>query len=447
MFGEPHRVFKAASTLVRLVQLDNALPKNKTRTKTIGDLAQLWIQANEQLTGSLDVEKKVVSEKLKTANNRIYLVYANDIEAAKTFPELKKCRERFLKDVKSIQINPIQKTHKGLNGPTYLVSYPRLKVNGDMPKLQNYVIKWTHWDEICSTRLYAALSECLQMSKELKFTVPSAAALDFDAMIHETTEGSHQLLSEESNQALKIKFEALLKTMDPKLTPSEQQIMLMERVPGANLFDFAMRVYPTLGHEQKVSLFRQLGFLAILDLVTGNSDRLIRVIYDEKSSSFNLETFEANLGNAMVVYNAAESVFPSIVAIDNRIDANLINDLAQSEKYNQFLRELFDNPKMIDSLGEAMLISIQSAVNLQIEDEDDPIEAKKGLQQFSQDLKTIALPAMKEGLAQMASKLKGSISTFWEQEQNAPLKNHLNWAHPEFLRAVDERFKIFTKKA
>lgn len=453
IFGTTPQILQSASTLMRLTLLDDALPKNRSRSTVVDQLAKIWLEGGKQAsmiissgTGSTDLDslKALMSGQLKQLGSRLTAIYAEELEAVTTAAELNKCALRFFKDTNSIQIAPLQKSFRGVNGPTFLVSYPRLDNQLQTPQLHQYVVKWTQWTELCSARIYDGFSRSFSLEgPPSTFIVPKASGIDFERGVHEMPDCSQTLLSTETVDKLRQKFLGVVQAVDSKITPQDNQIMLLERIPGSNLFDFAKTKYQDLSQDQKEKLFTRLGRLAMLDVLMGNTDRLIQVFYHKESSSYDLVTYESNLGNAMIVWSS-ELQFPELFAIDNGIDEKLIHDPEYKAKYLAFLDNILKNPKMTELLTDAMTKSVKSAISLMAEDEDDDlVELRKRLKPFVADLESLGQSAIANGIAEMKESLRTTLIPKWDSEDNAGLISHLKWAHPELLEAVKERLETF----
>lgn len=459
IFGEAQHVFKTASTLMRVIKLDQALPNaeeegEEFRNSTIEALQAIWNSGREQLStfqgaekeepessSSLENVKIILIEQLTSLNDEMCIevtpIYEAEIKAAKNAADLEKCMHRFWKDSKSITISPFNKSHRGVNGPTLLISYPRLSPDLRQVHLQNYVAKWTGWNELCSTRIYKEFAGYLaEQSNGSPFSVPEIAAFDPTSHIHEMTDGSHTLLPDEMAKILEEKFMELVRVAAPDITPKNEQIMLQERVAGSNLFDFAITKYQHLSKEQKKELFIGLGRLAMMDVLMGNLDRFIPVECNQ-SEVYELSPAESNFGNVMIHWGQGQMESPRIYAIDNGINQELISDPQLSEKYNAFLQEQFADPQMADHWGQTMIRSMGSCAR------NEGLEGSlyKECKPFLDDLKTIAPSAVSLGISQAFLGLREAIQLHWDCD-SCPLKAHLSWAHPELLAAVSERFEI-----
>lgn len=446
IFGSAPKVLKTTTTLMRLVRLDSSLSQ-RDRQGELDILARAWIAGQKALSITPEEAIKAIDcglQKLKPRIKKcVESIYRSEQEDAKATGQLDKCMRRFLKDAKSVLISPLVQSHRGLNGPTFLVSYPRLDKTFAHSKLANFVVKWTDWNEICSNLIYKNFSQCFSQNKPSTFLVPNASALDFDVRIHEMADGSHTILTPEITEKLKQKFKQIADLSNPQRTPEDEQVMLSERINGENIIDFVQTKYQYLSQAQKEKLLNRLGRIAMLDVLMGNLDRFIQVHLS--GGKYELDDFESNLGNLMVSWSGKSEEFPVIFAIDNGLAPRLIHDSNQKELYLSFLRELFVKPKMGELLSEYMLGSIKRALVNYPDDEEtrDRKEIIERLKPFSQDLDSFGQAAFCTGIKEMSVRLRDTLIPAWNSEQTAPLKQHLSWVYPELLQSISERFDAF----
>lgn len=233
----------------------------------------------------------------------------------------------------------------------------------------------------------------------------------------------------------------------------DAQLMLMEKVKGSNLIDFAQTKYEELKLVEKCDLFRKMGHLAMLDLLIGNTDRLIQTRYDTETKQYQLDDLTANLGNLMIDWLPNEDKLPELYAIDNGIKTELITDEMQIKAYNTFIQNQFENPNMIAPLADIIIYSIktsfQDIAELLTEFSGYPLDQSLAKFEFiMNDLQNpdVAKISLIKGLEEMSSNLKESLLLFWNSKEADKIRGHLKDNHPTLLDAVSERFQKFNFK-
>lgn len=453
IFEDAQKVLKVAGTLCRLVRLDKHLARGTTRHETVQKLHAIWKRGLDLLTTSQDAHAakmeiknqlaKLLDEVHPLARKRIVAIneiFDNELKLFEPAERLENSISRFLKDLRSLQISPLAKSHQGLNGPTYLVSYPRFNAEVGNSNLHNYVVKWVECKEVYSSRVYEAFAGCMAQSfRSVVYSVPVSAALDFNLCMHEIIDGSRVALPAALTKALENKFNEILQVVSPGLQPSGKAVMLMERVAGANLYDFAQSKYCSLAVWQKEWLFAHLGQLALLDLLIGNQDRFIRIPEHGPHQEF----LESNLGNAMVVWSGKDNDPPKLVAIDNDVQESLMAGGQSAVLYQACLENLFKAPNMVEILAKGMLLSVLKGLDRMVEDEDNPLKVKKQLAAFVEELPAIALPAFEKGLQAMSDAIAGLSIPLEENCAFTPLKNYLLAVQPDWIEVLSMRVAMF----
>lgn len=557
VLGQRPQVYQAASTLLRITQLKDALPKGKTQ-ECLKALEALWQknlelisrQSSENGTGTLKLIKQEIIQDLEQLDKNfthrllkhikcnVSPIYSHEISAAQTAAELDQCAYRFFKDIKSVAQSfdapPLIKSFRGVNGPTFIVGYPRPDNQSSTMNFHNYVIKWSSLAEPCSARLYEGFARNFDAEGRFyTYIVPETARIDLEKGTHEmpncstttmnafelsqlrnkffsiliqtiktelennsnlqlhperikkslqllATDEFQQLLAllsnEHKNKLLSLlaaekmydqlamlpsseeqdllalfptterrKIENLVNCPLPNSTPKpvDNQILLMEKISGSNLFDFAREKHENLSIAQKEKLFERLSRLAFLDVIMGNFDRLIQVNYDKQADSFKLTDLESNLGNVMIIWSGEESEQPELYAIDNGVDPLLVEDPKYKEKYLQFLEKLLSSSKMAENLADFMAQSMLNCLETNAKEEEEKIDIEK-FTSFREDLSIegIARPAFARGITRMMDHLRTTLLPSWESEKSEPLKNYLLTIYPELLQAVSERLTI-----
>jgi hypothetical protein len=438
IFGLSPQVLQASNTLLRLAEVD-AILAFKDRANKLEVLTNLWVGVEEILPNTASA-KSLLSQilpKIGKTFSRLYL----EMSPLETEEDIRKCLHRMQKDVQSVLVPPVKKSFRGNKGPTFLIDYQRQFNSPE--KNHSYVIKWTNREEIACHRVYAAFASNFNRDATLNpssgFLVPALGCLDFANGVHEMTNGKQLPLSPKTCSELKNNFLRIAEIYYPDKI-SKSLLMICEKIPGENLFDFARTRYRLLNRAQKEKFFNRLGRLAMLDVVTGNLDRLIQ-IFTNRSGDYTLQDLEANLGNVMVVWSKESEHSPLLYAIDNGIETELIEDAGRRAKYLSFLQSQFASPDSIQMLAQNMLKSLQHALTTQIDDvsSGNIQELKKQLQAFSDELTSLAYPAIRLGLEEMLFHLQEHLIPGWENEKSGYLREYLTATYPQVYTAIQER--------
>ncbi len=451
--GQTSKVISSTNTLCRMSALSQHFQGSESN---LGQLKTIWEKASLQLASSnLNDVKETMKSALSTIENvdPVYKIYTTMIDDATTPEALGKCSRKLLKDIASLSFAfEKTKTSAGINGPTYIVGYSRYSSKCALSKRRDYIVKWTSWNEIYSSRIYDALSQFLS-SKNQPFLVPKLAALDFDKRIHDQHDCKQLSLEEETAAHLKQSYRAIAGKNTNK---EETQIILVEKINGSNLFDFVTMKYKFLNLHQKQALFKKIGQLCILDLAIGNPDRLAPAFEFGFGNQFTFKpTLPANFCNVMIDWEPNTSNSDPLMefyAIDNGFDSDLISNKDQDKAYQQFLsNNLCSTYKALQALVTMTLTSLSEGILLKIKTAGAPRAVQKtgiACKLFQEDLKNnnIAYNALLLGLTDMITTLKESLPYFWESEEGLNLKNYLTTTHPELLEAISGRLAVFNKK-
>jgi hypothetical protein len=450
-------MIKTTETLGRITKLNAFLtPLKLMRSKAVTELQVLGINAQQKLSSndfSLDIVKNIIKEdlsRIKTGvmkDKNLLEIYEKVIDGARTPEELDKCIMKLHKDTSSLTTFNLKKTNNGQNGPTYLINYTRPSKKNTLPQLRNYVVKWSNWNEICSLRLYDLIVQTLFPQI---FAIPKTAALDFDKQIHEKGDGDVCALGEVTSAYLKQSF---LDIVGKSIQTDDAQLMLMEKVKGSNLIDFAQTKYQYLTAGEKSDLFQKMGNLAMIDLLIGNTDRLIQTRYDANTKEYLLENTTSNLGNLMIDWFPDECKFPTLYAIDNGIKKELISNEIEKVSYNQFIQNLLEDSNKMETLADMMVQSMKNSFHdiaeLMAESSKETLTVTRAkFDSIMNDLQNSDAPkvGLINGLKEMSSNFKEVILPFWNSEDALKLKNYLKDNHPPLLDAVSERFQILNFK-
>jgi hypothetical protein len=144
-------------------------------------------------------------------------------------------------------------------------------------------------------------------------------------------------------------------------------------IKAANIFDFAEQGgWQRLSVQNKESFCRKMGRLAFLDLVLGNTDRIIRVA--TSVDCFEEHPLESNLGNFMIIPPRKEGEGITFFAIDNGIDSRFVKTdregLLFKGEYLEFLKELLaDKESFALRIAQQMQRCIAKTLNPKDNDE------------------------------------------------------------------------------
>lgn len=444
VFRSAPDVHKASNTLLRVMTLHSELPPRAViRNKIVSGTNSVCNEAKNNLP-SIEQAKATLNKDLSTS---ILKIYGQEIELANTADMVDRCINQIIKDINSIPATPLVKSNDGQNGPTLLVAYPRLSNKTSEVTIKSYVIKWTDQNELCCNRLYSTFSRFIQDKyNSISFEVPLVCGFNFETNIHELSDTSLCQMQGDDGEKIRNTFNAIAKIGAPKHPMPNKIVMLAERINGETLCSFVMAKYKMLTNDQKEKLFIQLGQIAMLDLIIGNSDRLLPICKPTENESYHLLGSEANLGNIMIRWIPDEKKDPLIYAIDNAIEAELINDPILIQKHLAFLESQFSNPEMADTLSKSIARSILSAISNHIDQaEKQKIpEFRKEFNSISTDIEQFGTSCFQAGLKGMSSMLESTLIPMWNGEQGNFPKNYLSTTYPKLLSAIEIRFKEFT---
>jgi hypothetical protein len=432
----PLNLPRSTATAARLAQLENILteefPKGRRANAIEGHLCKVQSIQKECLASPTQETLEDAFDRLEWGVADLYKV-----REQKSTEKVIACVNLLLKDAHSLVVSPVKKSSLGEEGPTLLINYPR------NDKTKAYVVKWTNKNELCSHRVYEQMSTFFNHPEDgVGFLTTRGTIFDFAKGVQELSDRNLHQLSAEETRCLQKNFKDLLSSAAPEKKPKDREIFVSDFIFGENLFDFAYTKYPLLTSEQKVTLFTRLARLALLDLLVGNLDRLIRV--EQNKGQYSLDAVEANLGNVMLVWRQEMEEPPRIYAIDNTMNAKLLSDPAEKVLYNEFLTRLCSDTLMVELLANNMLDCILGALVTQVDDSGKNVrEVREKLKVFQEDLRSIGRSAFVSGLHQMTAYLKTRLIPEWNQEEGASLRAYLEAIAPEFLISLQERLDIF----
>lgn len=447
VFKDAPNVLKDTKTLLRIASLNSSIWEDDERGDYLKELQQIWVNSKSMLaTSSLDEAKEYLTNKFHKLD--LIDVYGPKIEAAQTPEKLEHYIEKFSLDVNSVLSNPLKKSTRGNKGPTFLVSFPRQNKSG-ITELQCYVMKWTHWNELCCTRIYHAFSRFLsQHCNSPFFSVPDVCGFDFEENVHETGDSRRITMETKDQKGLNATFQQIAKIGAPKHPMNDKLVMLCERINGENLFDFATSKYAHLELSQKMKLLTQLGQIAMLDLITGNLDRIVQINFDTHQDCYGLLDCEANFGNIMVQWATDSGKEPTLFAIDNGIEDALVENPTRIEKYQEFLNALLSDPEMERKLVENIVASFKHAIATQVDDISGANRkiVRQKLEGFSEDIEAFGRECFLAGLKEMDTLLQTTLLPLWNGVEGSPMREYLSTTYSKLLEAVQFRFNEFTQK-
>ncbi len=453
------------------------------------------------------------------------------IEMARSMQELNWIRDSILKDCRTLRIEsaPASKSSVGKFGPTLLVGYPN--PGQQQNSWVAYVLKWTDQRETAGYMVYEAFLSAMRqphfsIPENIWYDFQRNRSMDsigllkrLDAMIAEELDGSsapipplldsffkvyrntpknrdeiqtpleqklHEAdpaefrygdLSEEEVEELrsliarelKRSFHLIPSSLDPSIKIHGRQLLVLERLNGENLGEFARFKYKDMDIEQKQHLFRLFGEIAVLDLLLGNTDRLLQLSSAE-DSLLAIDSEGSNLGNLMFARNkeGLHSVYP----IDNAVDEEFIKSPVKREAYLNFLGSVFGREGFEKGLASAILVSLRNGFycypsdlsksvakgeHFSVKTVAKELEEIMGLKcaqcmQGKQCIKgectegdldrLFVCEALEEGIAEMTVQLK-ELAPLWQSGRAEFFKAQLHEIYPEYLQALEERIAVF----
>lgn len=438
IFDDPVKFVKASNTLTRLVVLDRSLPGVRAKRQKALELLELICkEAISNLQTSVRASQEGALRKLSELPPNVGPLYSGAITQAATDQEMKRVISKIQKDPKSILVPVLQKSHRGLRGPTLLVNYQRMKPSGHICRYA-FVVKWTERFELLCHRMY----EIFLNVHDCGITTVQASGIDFATKQFENTKRQRGALSAQDDTVGKLHKNLLLITPEES-EPTASHVMVSKRIEGENLLDFAKSKYALMNEEQKKEFFHRLGKLAMLDIIMGNLDRLVLVIAVKDADPYSLNGAESNLGNVMVVWSHDSKQPPLLYAIDNELDDKLVFDELHVAKYKSFLQTLLTSAGWVETIADSMVSSLQSAFRTQLDDDKGDVRLlQQQLKPISQDLAPLAKSSFQTGLKEMARHFYKELVPCWESVDTLSLKSYLQSSSPKLLQAVGDRIEL-----
>jgi len=431
IFSSPRDLLGSSATLCRITKLSALLPNphDPGRKEILSELEAIWNDARENLATA----QERIGKGFAALTSAIYKLYKPEIEASGGKEELVVRLRRFSEDANSVILPPAVNSSEGKMGPTHLVRYSR----GEGTGVEKCIVKWTDRHEIVCNRIYEAIWRGFT-STPLNFNVyvPEGGHVDFDREFFENPKWERFKLEQDMATELKSNFFEMAKTIDPRRLPTDNQLLIGERVKGENLLDFIVTQYvsPDFDEVKKKKLFERLGRLFYMDIRLGYVDRAKTIDYDTDSGNYELMPTSANLGNVLFRWKDT-SLPPILFAIDNGIDPALISSPEQRAKYLSFLRFLFkqhpDGLDLEEMLASNIILSLEGA----FADIADRSKINDQIKVFEKDLQKIAKAEIVKGLRRMKEVFRLTIYPAWQNDQ--ALKKYLRNYAPEYLQTLD----------
>lgn len=316
------------------------------------------------------------------------------------------------------------KAQSGLEGPTFVLNDPPC------------VLKLTTPQEVAFHYLYQDLAS--------GFHVPRCEALDLSRSLQFNSQSAVRVPLEKTMGA-RMNFQRLGTLSGAEINKRKTILMHAEKLSGANLFDFARYSYNKLSPEQRIDFFRNLGSIAMFDLIAGQYDRLIPAYFDEESASYDLEFGNVNMGNVMAELSAEGA---ALFAIDNGIDLWLVaNESGRQESYTAFLKGLLETEKLEADLAARISEAMRRAVD---ENCSEPVWTKpidgrienrsdvlRDFSAFLKDLSSLAPAALAEGMRGMRAHLRHNWREAMEEQGD-----RLDVLCPRLTAQIKKRFAL-----
>ncbi len=462
IFQGPAQTLKQASTLVRILELDKACPITspspiilERRQRFIETLASIGTLGREDAPDIGELKEKILALLNGTTPTglplvgyptKVIAIYAAQFDNPASIEDLQKCARRIGKDAYALVAPAYSCSSRSAEGPALLVSYPRPSIKSPgQPKLPNYVMKWAPWNEICSHRIYETISRLFGPGDQyFNFITPRAIGLSFEKKIYQEMDRQTTELGAIIVGDLENAFGRILSSTPDSRRAKGKDILIMEKIKGANFFDFVKSKYKFLPPAFKEKLFTRLGRLALLDLFLGNNDRLLLSLYDQSKKCYELEDYASNLANIVIVWAEGSKEPPAVYTIDNGLDGVLIDNPEYRGKYLEYLVALQKDPTMIHRLTSAVMGAMKNSIEDLLGEDLEPGEDIDSLREhvdlFCDDLEAIGPTAIKQGLREMYASMKQTIVPRWHGQEGVPIRTFLKDNYPAMDQAITERF-------
>ncbi|MBS0625526.1 MAG: hypothetical protein JSS32_05705 [Verrucomicrobia bacterium] len=444
-FANPNEVAREVGRLSWLSKVNGPLPTNG-RAMALAKVEKVWVDVKKQIE-----ELKPVAE-IKDAINKgfrtmgpLKALFNDDLVAAATRDDIEKIAQKFMKAIPSLAANPVRKSNRGLMGPTLLVNYPRVSANQSEQHAQ--AIKWTEYAEYGTNQIYTAFAEIFRRVgiKHSCYHVPPSTGLDFVGKVQRA--GSDKEFSLNGFEQVEEQLKGIAKSCDKDLDTAglTHFVTMTQFVNGENMFDFIdSGKFAQMNEPQKINFFRQIGRLAMMDLLLGNGDRFFKLALDDGKWIFD-RMADTNFGNAMVNWNpdTNKDENAAIFAIDNLVDPFLTHPEQGQEnqkKYCDFIKGLLSNPDFVRVLSDEMFKMIQNALTSADSRGTEAQERQK--EAFLKDLSGFGMREIGQGIAEMDTWLEKALIPEWEKEYQ-PLHKAIDASCSPLMKAVNGQIETY----
>ncbi len=327
---------------------------------------------------------------------------------------------RLTKDFFSATQFSVKESFLGNDG-VLLLRYPRSATDSTSQWTEESVIKWTSPVEAASCDILRIFSD--------EICVQKASFLDFDQNL---------IIRSSSKEPLPQEFAQIIqgnlistRTHFSQKSLSTQNIMISERLKGANLADLIDNEWSNLTTEHKTTTFNGIGKLALIDLIMGNRDRF--TAFDLNTQTLD-DWFVANLGNLMVATGNPENA-PTLYAIDNGVQEEHLTIGDDHVSYNNCLNTLL---RTID-WKELVATSIVRSLSKPLESDSVYFEEKRETAQKRNSLQP-KIEAFKIDLSSSTT-FTALIDGLTSMEESLKVKFNSAEFH-ESLNAIQEKYAV-----
>ncbi len=455
-------VAKWSATLSRITSIYSELPLTvyrKTSAKKTNtaneetaalrqqEMLQNWNSFHQEITEPTfpqDQALAKLNEYLTLFPSDLANVYKADF--ASTQGSVAERINRLTKDFFSATQFSVKESFLGNDG-VLLLRYPRSATDSTSQWIEESVIKWTSPVETASCDILKIFSDEIRVQK--------ASLLDFDHnfIIRNNTKDP---LPQEFAQVIQKNLIST-RTHFTKKNLSTQNIMISERLKGANLADLIDNEWLDLTTAHKTTIFNGIGKLALTDLIMGNRDRF--TAFDLYSLSFD-EWFVANLGNLMVATTNPENA-PILYAIDNGVQEEHLTIGDDHVSYNNCLNTLLRTTNWKELVATSIIRSLTKSLesdSVYFEDKRETAQKRTSLEPKIEAFKTdlhsqTTLATLIDGLTRMEESLQVKFNTAEFQTSLHAIQEKYEATDPEVVsqatllcNAVQARINLFLNR-